>query len=52
MYYYKVKENSVIKDLMTQDKEAIDKIYERADRFSYVKRVEECKEEYFDPYNF
>lgn len=33
MYYFRVKENSVIENLMAQDKEAIDNITERADRF-------------------
>lgn len=33
MYYYKAKENSVIENLMAQDKKAIDEITEKADRF-------------------
>lgn len=33
MYYYRVKENSVIENMMTEDKKAIDRIFERADKF-------------------
>lgn len=33
MYYYRVKENSVIENMMTEDKKNIDNITEKADRF-------------------